>query len=411
MEIKLTRKLIAQRLKHDYIEKIKNLNFYGSNIQDISIIEEMISLEIVSLSVNKIKTLKPFENLQNLKKLYLRNNLISNLNEVQYLTNCNFLEILWLKENPICDEPNYRPFVICILPQIQNLDEIEITVEERDKALKKLSGNLEEEDKQEKKQPVLEKRERFIIPKKSVFNRIQNSHSAVKIKYNNDKFSENKKKDIINKRNKNKYGENNEFKTKIRQNNFFSCNNKNININTNRRYINEGNNILCCSKDEEIKNLREELNKKVKLVEEQKIKIINLENEINKANNNITEIIRTFKEEINDKNIELNNLKQYLESIKIKKKEIIYEGDMATVYFTSTDQRINFAVPCVKNNTFAEVEEKLYKEYPEYRETNNIFLANGKQVLRFKTIEENNIGNGKPVVFKSGIIDENTIIL
>ena len=34
---------------------------------------------------------------------------------------------------------------------------------------------------------------------------------------------------------------------------------------------------------------------------------------------------------------------------------------MATVYFTSTDQRINFAVPCVKNNTFAEVEEKLYK--------------------------------------------------
>ena len=193
MEIKLTRKLIAQRLKHDYIEKIKNLNFYGSNIQDISIIKEMISLEIVSLSVNKIKTLKPFENLQNLKKLYLRNNLISNLNEVQYLTNCNFLEILWLKENPICDEPNYRPFVICILPQIQNLDEIEITVEERDKALKKLSGNLEE-DNQEKKQPVLEKRERFIIPKKSVFNRIQNSHSAVRIKYNNDKFSENKKK-------------------------------------------------------------------------------------------------------------------------------------------------------------------------------------------------------------------------
>ena len=41
------------------------------------------------------------------------------------------------------------------------------------------------------------------------------------------------------------------------------------------------------------------------------------------------------------------------------------------------------------------MEERLYKEYPEYRETNNIFQVNGKQVLRFKTIEENNIQEGQ----------------
>ena len=44
------------------------------------------------------------------------------------------------------------------------------------------------------------------------------------------------------------------------------------------------------------------------------------------------------------------------------------------------------------------VEELLYQEYPEYRETNNIFLANGKQILRFKTINENNVGTGKPIM-------------
>ena len=44
-----------------------------------------------------------------------------------------------------------------------------------------------------------------------------------------------------------------------------------------------------------------------------------------------------------------------------------------------------------------EIEEKLYKQYPQYRETNNSFLANGTQVLRFKTIAENKIGNGLPV--------------
>ena len=51
----------------------------------------------------------------------------------------------------------------------------------------------------------------------------------------------------------------------------------------------------------------------------------------------------------------------------------------------------------LKKNTFAEIEEKLYKQYPQYRETNNTFLANGKPVLRFKTIDENKIGNGLPV--------------
>ena len=70
---------------------------------------------------------------------------------------------------------------------------------------------------------------------------------------------------------------------------------------------------------------------------------------------------------------------------------------MMCVNFISGDQQVHYAVPCLKQNIFAEVEEKLYQQYPEYRETNNNFIANGKLVLRFKTIEENNIGNGKPV--------------
>ena len=68
-----------------------------------------------------------------------------------------------------------------------------------------------------------------------------------------------------------------------------------------------------------------------------------------------------------------------------------------TVNFISMDQKIHFAVPCIDTNTFAEVEEKLYKQFPEYRETNNSFIANGEPVLRFKTISQNKIGNGLPV--------------
>ena len=68
------------------------------------------------------------------------------------------------------------------------------------------------------------------------------------------------------------------------------------------------------------------------------------------------------------------------------------------VNFISTDQTIHKAIPCIPGNTFAEVEEKLYQFIPEYRETNNTFLAYGSPVLRFKTISENKIGDGFPVI-------------
>ena len=132
------------------------------------------------------------------------------------------------------------------------------------------------------------------------------------------------------------------------------------------------------------------------------MKIKELEKEINCANDNTAEIVQSLQNEIDKRDQEINKLKKDLENKNInnniKQELTIKESDMATVYFTSSDQRINFAIPCVKYNTFAEVEEKLYKEYPEFRETNNIFIANGNQVLRFKTIEENKIGNGKPVM-------------
>jgi len=70
---------------------------------------------------------------------------------------------------------------------------------------------------------------------------------------------------------------------------------------------------------------------------------------------------------------------------------------MMYVNFISTDQNVHCVVACLKKNTFAEIEEKLYQQYPKYRETNNSFLANGREVLRFKTISENNIGNSLPV--------------
>ena len=140
-------------------------------------------------------------------------------------------------------------------------------------------------------------------------------------------------------------------------------------------------------------NLKNELNKANKIIEQQKITINNLQNQLNNINN----YIKSYQNIINQKEQELNKLKLELQNINSQNRQYIDINKIMSVNFISMDQKIHFSVPCIDTNTFAEVEEKLYKQFPEYRETNNNFLANGQQVLRFKTIRQNNIGNGFPV--------------
>ena len=120
--------------------------------------------------------------------------------------------------------------------------------------------------------------------------------------------------------------------------------------------------------------------------------------EKNKNNNNYKNDLQSLQNKLKEKDEEIKQLKLKLQNIgKTNEKKFIPAEEIMCVFFSSMDQKVNFAIPCASNEIFAEVEEKLYKEYPEYRETNNYFIANGAQVLRFKTIGENKIGNGRPV--------------
>ena len=150
----------------------------------------------------------------------------------------------------------------------------------------------------------------------------------------------------------------------------------------------------------EINNLKSELSKANKIINEQKLKIQELQTQLNIYNNNINDLnnnIKNYQNIINQKDIELNNIKNQLLSNNNKIINNFNLDEMMCVNFISGDQQIHYAVPCLKSNTFAEVEEKLYQKFPVYRETNNNFIANGNLVLRFKTIGENKIGNGLPV--------------
>ena len=143
----------------------------------------------------------------------------------------------------------------------------------------------------------------------------------------------------------------------------------------------------------EINNLISELSKANKIINEQKLKIKELEDNLNVHK----DAINDYKNIITKKDIELNNLRKQLLSNNNNIVNNFNLNEMMCVNFISGDQQIHYAVPCLKSNTFAEVEEKLYQKFPVYRETNNNFIANGNLVLRFKTIDENKIGNGLPV--------------
>ena len=130
------------------------------------------------------------------------------------------------------------------------------------------------------------------------------------------------------------------------------------------------------------------------------MEIQDLKNQLNSFKNIDMNKINNLQNEINNKNNQLNQLRQQLQNVSINNNQNIQnilQNDKC-VNFITTDSSLFYAIPCNGNSTFAEIEEKLYKEYPEYRETNNTFLANGTEILRFKTINENKVGTGKPVM-------------
>ena len=90
-------------------------------------------------------------------------------------------------------------------------------------------------------------------------------------------------------------------------------------------------------------------------------------------------------------------MKLKIDNLASNKPKLVDFNQIRVVQFISDDNSLICGINCLPSDTFAEVEEKLYKIYPEYRETNNIFLVDGKTILRFKTIAENNIQEGHGV--------------
>ena len=68
------------------------------------------------------------------------------------------------------------------------------------------------------------------------------------------------------------------------------------------------------------------------------------------------------------------------------------ERAMSVLFMTMGNQDIhNYAMTCKNTDLFVQLEEKLYNDYPDYKNYDTYFQVNTRRIKRFKTIEENNI--------------------
>jgi len=132
----LTLNLVLQKSKVDDIRRVQKLNVCAAQLTDIGCLRQAASLEILSLSLNEISDLGVLSNCQRLREVYLRRNTVRDINQVLHLTRLPYLEVLNLSDNPISRDPNYRRFVLAAIPSLERLDDVNISHEERQAAVR-----------------------------------------------------------------------------------------------------------------------------------------------------------------------------------------------------------------------------------------------------------------------------------
>ena len=133
-------------------------------------------------------------------------------------------------------------------------------------------------------------------------------------------------------------------------------------------------------------------------------------NEINENNtklkNEINENNTKLKNDINENNTKLNDIKNVLNELKLKIDNCSlgsnnFNEQILAIQIISEDRKVNYCIPCKKNDNFVRLEELLYKEYPKLSEKDNYFMFNDNKINRFKTFDENGLKSGDKVILFS----------
>ena len=107
----------------------------------------------------------------------------------------------------------------------------------------------------------------------------------------------------------------------------------------------------------------------------------------------------------------LNYAKELNKSVLITNKNLFWKADIIehnqlsdikekpmAVNFRTVDQRINFPMICYYYQTFSELEQNLYIEFPDLSQKNIFFVYNGTTIDKSISIRDNKINDGSNIL-------------
>ena len=111
-------------------------------------------------------------------------------------------------------------------------------------------------------------------------------------------------------------------------------------------------------------------------------------NKLVEKNKELEKLVNEQKQEIDDYIFKLNYLSENNQAISFKPEDKV----ISVLFMTQGNQDIiNYSMPCKTKDLFVRLEERLYQDFPKYRNVETFFMVNANRILRFKTLEENKI--------------------
>ena len=151
-------------------------------------------------------------------------------------------------------------------------------------------------------------------------------------------------------------------------------------------------NLVLTNENENLKKRLNELNNEIEKMKKQKtLEIDYLNNEIEKMKKKI----KILKNDLSNKDLEIQN---YLSQNNENKNVItsIKPGErIIGVNFVSmgTNDIGHYNLVCKNTDLFVRLEERLYEDFPQFKDYETIFEVNTRRIRRFRTLDENNIKN------------------
>ena len=111
-------------------------------------------------------------------------------------------------------------------------------------------------------------------------------------------------------------------------------------------------------------------------------------NKLKEKNKELEKLVNEQKQEIDDYIFKLNYLSENNQAISFKPEDKV----ISVLFMTQGNQDIiNYSMVCKTKDLFVRLEERLYQDFPKYRNIETFFMVNANRILRFKTLEENKI--------------------